>query len=169
MNKTDHPATVNYFLKPGYIFLADKPTIISTVLGSCVSVCMYDRKRRVGAMNMFLYPVVTEKSKATAMYGNVSTLMLIRMMENNGSKKKHLEAQVIGGGHNPEVSEKNIGMENVNIALKVLEKQGIAVVSKDEGGEKGRKVVFNTATSEIAVFKVEKLRASDWFPYQGER
>ncbi len=36
----------NYFLKPGYIFLSENPTVISIVLGSSVSVCLYDSRRK---------------------------------------------------------------------------------------------------------------------------
>ena len=169
MTETHHPSPVNYFLKPGYIYLAEKPTVISTVLGSCVSVCIYDRKRKTGAMNLFQYPVITEKSKATAVYGNVSIIAMIRMMENDGSQKKHLEAQIIGGAHNARISDKNIGRENLKMALKVLQREKIIIVSRDEGGEKGRKVVFNTHTNELAVFKVDKLREADWYPYVSER
>ena len=169
MNEESQLSAANYFLKPGYIFLAEKPTVISTVLGSCVSVCIYDKKRKIGAMNLFQYPVVTDKTKATAVYGNVSTIAMIRMMEQDGSKKKHMEAQVIGGAYNPKVSDKDIGKENIKIALKVLQKEKIPVVSKDDGGERGRKVVFNTQTNELAVFKVEKLRTADWYPYESDR
>ena len=166
---TEQPTTAQYYLKPGYIFLAETPTIISTVLGSCVSVCLYDRKRKTGAMNMYKYPLTTEKDRATAVFGNIATIAMIRMMEKDGSKKKHLEAQIIGGAHDPKVSRENIGRENVAMALKVLQREKVAVTSNDNGGEKGRKVVYNTQTNELAVFKVDRLRTSDWYPYQGER
>jgi len=169
MNSANSPTLINYFLKPGYIFLAEKPTVISTVLGSCVSVCIYDRKLKTGAMNRFQYPLTSDRNKTTASFGNVATIAMIRMMEKNGSQKKHLEAQILGGAHNPEISERNIGRENIKTAVSILLKEGISVASRDEGGEKGRKVVFNTFTNELMVFKVEKLRSSDWFPYEGNR
>ncbi len=45
-----------YFLEPGYIFMTKKPTVISTVLGSSVAVCIFDPKRKIGGMNHFLFP-----------------------------------------------------------------------------------------------------------------
>ena len=120
-------------------------------------------------MNLFQYPIITDRSKATAKYGNVSTIALVRMMEKDGSKKKYIEAQIIGGAYNQNISDKNIGRENINIALKVLNREKIIIVSKDEGGGRGRKVVFNTQTNELAVFKVDKLRDADWYPYISER
>ncbi len=164
--KSDEPVPLNYLLLPGYIFLATKPAVISGVFGSCVSVCLYDRKRKTGGMNHFQFPYIKEKDQATAVYGNAATLMLIRMMLDSGSELKHLEAQILGGAYNPLISPKDIGMENIMIARKILAKKGIHIVSEDVGGEKGRKLVFNTLTNEMAVIKVENLRKADWFPYQ---
>jgi chemotaxis protein CheD len=168
-NESNSLTPANYFLEPGFIFLAAKPTIISTVLGSCVAVCIYDRKRKVGGMNHFQLPFIDDKGKTTSLYGNVATLALIRMMLYELSKTKHLEAQLFGGAYNPKVSPKDFGHENVMAARKVLASKKIRVVSEDVGGNKGRKIVFNTSTNEIGVFKVDKLRMGDWYPYEDDR
>ena len=159
----------NYFLESGFIFVATKPTIISTVLGSCVSVCIYDKKRKAGGMNHFQLPFINVKHRANARHGNVATIALVRMLINDGSKIKHMEAQVYGGAFNPQFSIHDIGEENVMAAKKVLARNRIRVVSEDVGGRKGRKVVFNTSTNEIGVFKVDKLRKGDWYPYEDDR
>ena len=166
--KSDKPVTDDYLLRSGYIFVATKPTAVSAVLGSSVSVCLHDRKRKMGGMNHFQLPYIREKNIATAKYGNVAVITLIRMMLHDGSKIKNLEAQVLGGAHNPRVSEKNIGHENILVAKKILAKERIRIVSEDVGGGKGRKIVFNTHTSEIASLKVDKLRKSDWYPYEND-
>jgi chemotaxis protein CheD len=163
------PTPENYFLGPGYVFLGVEPAVISTVLGSCVSVCIYDRKRKKGGMNRYRYPFVGDKRKSTAVYGNAAVVALIRMMVEDGSQKKNLEAQIIGGAHNPDYCKKDIGRENIRIAKQILTKEGITLTSEDTGGNKGRKVIFNSCTNELAVFKVDRLRQSDWYPYEGER
>jgi chemotaxis protein CheD len=169
MKQRSNIAPADYFIEPGYILVAAQPAVISGVLGSCVSVCLFDRRRKVGGMNQFQYPFIGEKNRATAIYGNVSTLALIRMMIADGSKTKHLEAQIIGGGHNPALSSQNIGRENVRMARRILIRHRIRVASEDVGGEKGRKVVFNTHQNEVAVMKVSSLRSGDWYPYQENR
>lgn len=169
INNFKNNATENYYLEPGYIFLAEKPTSISTVLGSCVSVCIFDQKRKVGGMNHFQVPLVAESDQATARFGNVATITLIRMMIHDGSKIKNLEAQILGGAQNRKISPKDIGFENVMAAKKILTRERIRVTSEDVRGGKGRKIVFNTGTNEIAVFKVDKLREADWYPYRNNR
>jgi chemotaxis protein CheD len=164
-----NPAAATYFLEPGYIFVATRPAVISSVLGSAVSVCLYDRKRKLGGMNQFQLPEVRDRRKATARYGNAATLALVRMMEENGCAIRTLEAQILGGAFNREISDEDVGRANVVVARRVLGRKGIRIVSEDVGGAKGRKVVFNTGTNEVAVMKVDRLRSGDWHPYVGDR
>ena len=120
-------------------------------------------------MNHFQIPFVTDSAQATARFGNVATITLIRMMIHGGSKIKNIEAQVLGGAYNSKVSPKDIGFENIMAAKKILARERIRITSEDIRGGKGRKVVFNTATNDVAVFKVAKLRESDWYPYKSNR
>jgi len=163
------PIRLDYLLKPGFIYFSDKPISISTVLGSSVSVCLFDRKQKIGGMNHFQFPGTREKERSTPVYGNVATLTLIRMMLSNGSRDNHLEAQIFGGAHNGLISSVNVGIENIRTARKILNRKKIRIVSEDVGGEVGRKIIFNTSTSEIAVLKVKTLRQSDWYPYESDR
>ncbi|MCP4686440.1 MAG: chemotaxis protein CheD [Desulfobacterales bacterium] len=168
-NRSHPPAVVNYYLKPGYIFMAEKPTAISAVLGSAVSVCIHDRKRNVGGMTHFQLPVIRKRRQATAMYGNVAIPTLIKMLIEDGSELAHLEAQLLGGSYNRAVSPSDIGRDNITTARRILAMKKVNLASEDTGGEKGRKVVFNTDTNEIAVLKVDKLRDVDWYPYKSDR
>ncbi|MBU1342901.1 MAG: chemotaxis protein CheD [Proteobacteria bacterium] len=159
--KTDH-----YLLQPGYIFVPDQPVSISTVIGTGVCICIYDNKKQMGGMNHFQFPYMAKKGKTTAVYGNVATIALIKIMLARDSEKHHLEAQIFGGACNPKKTGSGIGRENIEIARNTLLKYKIPILSEDVGGEKGRKVVFNTSTNDVAVLKVESLRHVDWYPYQ---
>jgi len=152
-------------LKPGYIYVPATTTSISVVLGSSVSVSLFDKKLLFGGMNHFLYPKIKERGKTTALYGNVAIATLINMMVKKGSRAKDLEAQIFGGAFNPEYSTKNIGAENHFTAREILRSKKIHIASEDTGGELGRKVVFDSSSSEIAILKIGKLRKSDWHPY----
>jgi len=160
-----------YFLRPGYIYISRMPTLISTVLGSCVAVAMWDKKREYGGMNHFLYPATHNPGEATAQYGNVAVKALVRLFIEEGSENRNLEAQIFGGAHLAESSGEmlEICRQNVDICRQVLMKHKIPVVSEDVGGTRGRKVVYNSLTNDVAVFRVEKLRESDWYPYTGSR
>ena len=163
------PVSLDYFLKPGFIYLPEKPTAISTVLGSSVAVTLYDKTLKMGGMNHFLYPCTENRETATARYGNIAILTLLKMMTANGARPSRIQAQVFGGAHNRKYATKNMGRDNLAAARQILKQKKIRIVSEDTGGELGRKVVFNTASCEIVTLKVDRLRQSDWYPYPEER
>ena len=154
-----------YFLKPGYVFLSQEPTLIYTVLGSAVTVCLWDRKNRYGGVAHFLYPLTNTFSQTTTQYGNVAVLTLIKLLINDGSEKSSLEAQVFGGGDPNSTKTETLGKENILMAKKVLNRQGIPITSEDVGGSRGRKLIFKSDTNEAIILKVDRLRQEDWFPY----
>lgn len=167
--KFQAPTAKEYFLKPGFVYLPEKATTISTVLGSSVSVALYDKSLKIGGMNHFLFPYASKGKEATTLYGNVSMMTLIRMMKANKSKPSNMQAQIFGGAFNAEYSSKDVGKANLNAARHLLLSHQIKIISQDIGGELGRKIVFNTSTCETLTLKVENLRKTDWYPYPSER
>ena len=154
-----------YFLKPGYIFLSQEPALIYTVMGSAVTVCLWDRKNHFGGVAHFQYPKTSNKDEATPRYGNVALLTLINLMKKDGADHSYLEAQIFGGGDPVPTSEETLGKQNAAMARRILIRQGIPITSEDVGGIKGRKLVFKTDTNEVIILKVERLRKEDWHPY----
>ena len=156
------PRKVSYYLDPGYVYFSKRAATVRTVVGSCVAVCIWDRELKYGGMNHFLWPVMQDPDKATPKYGNVATTALIQLMERAGSKRDSLMAQILGGAAPEDVRGEHVGIRNVNAATEVLTRKGVRIASKDTGGTVGRKIVFDTGTGELAVLKVQKLRAGDW-------
>lgn len=154
-------AEYQHYLERGSIYVSSGDGVIQTVLGSCVSVCLWDDGRKCGGMNHFELPVVTQKEQATAKYGNVATVGLIKMMRDEGCSIDALGAHIIGGGH-PDGALNCTGGKNVEIARRVLQEKGIKILSEDVGGSVGRKVIFNLMTGDVIVMKVGKIRTEDW-------
>ena len=171
MAEDNYPQLQEYFLNPGYIYVPAVPTLISTVLGSSVAVCLWDKKRVCGGMNHFLFPTTRDPAQATALYGNVSTRALVRFFLEAGSRVNHLEAQIFGGADPPDnaLEAVKVGRENVAVARNTLMRSKVRIVSEDTGGSKGRKLVFNNLTNEVLVIRVDTLRQADWYPYEGRR
>ncbi len=165
------PQIGQYYLDSGYVYMSRTPTLISTVLGSCVSVCLWDKKREYGGMNHFLYPSAKSPLEATTRFGNVATVVLIRLLIEEGSEKEDIEAQIFGGASEPDSAPElqDVSRKNIDVARNILAKNGIPIVSEDVGGGKGRKLIFNSHSNEVVVIRTEKLRESDWYPYEGRR
>lgn len=150
-----------YYLQPGYIFVSEQPHYIHTVLGSCISVCLWDNVKKYGGMNHFIYarPFGSENNTK---FGTVSTRHLLNLMFENGSLAYNLRAHIIGGGYSV-FAGPSIGEENISVAKEILGRNGIQVVTNDTGGQTGRKVVFNNCTGEIIVYKGIDVRKGDWY------
>ncbi|MEW5722126.1 MAG: chemotaxis protein CheD, partial [Thermodesulfobacteriota bacterium] len=155
-----------YLLQPGYIFTSSEPSLVTTVVGTCVAVCLYDRRRKMGGMNHFLYPKAGRREKTTPQFGNVAIPALIRMMVSQGCREEDMEAQLFGGGSGYLNDPHGVGRQNVKMARKILKKRGIPIVSEDVGGTKGRRLIYHTWTNEAIVMKTHRLRRGDWYPYR---
>jgi len=144
------------FILGGQVVVTNEPQILVTILGSCVSVCLWDRKMAAGGMNHFLLPETVNDAKS--LHGGITaTRVLIQTMVRKSSGLKNLEAQVFGGANRffTEESFLNVGKQNVEAARIALEEAGIPLVHQDTGGEPGRKIYFNTQTGHITVNKIE--------------
>jgi chemotaxis protein CheD len=152
-----------FFLHPGYIFVCEEPYLISTVLGSCVSVCIWDSFAGIGGMNHHIHAKPFKAQERSSQYGSLALPHMIAMLKSMGGSKINFRAHIVGGSQNSLMGSSIIGKENINIAEKILRENYIQIVTVDTGGEMGRKVVFDTETGELAVYKVNKLRDTDWY------
>lgn len=151
----------NFYLQPGFIFVSQEPHNIHTVLGSCISVCLWDNVNMFGGMNHFIYSSCNSDER-NGRYGEVSLPHMLQLMLDMGSKKTNLRAHLIGGARNAHLYSL-VGDENIVLAEKWLKKSRIPIVVKDVGGEHGRKIVFHNQSGEVYIYRVEQVRNSDWY------
>lgn len=146
----------SHFLYPGTVFAESGPRVITTVLGSCISICLWDQVLKIGGMNHYLLPFWNGEGLQTPKYGNVAIRTLMDRMFDNGCKKINLLAKVFGGANMIGSSSGilNIGERNISLAEKTLLDENITVVSNDTGGTSGRKVMFVTGSGEVFVRKM---------------
>jgi len=139
------------FIHVGEIFVGFKPTEISTVLGSCISVCLYDKVEQVSGMNHYLVPLWNENGLQSPKYGNISIPKLIDSMLNMGCEKYNLEAKIFGGANVIEVTQEEmmIGRKNILIAKEILREYNIKISAQDVGGTRGRKILMRSDTGKI--------------------
>jgi chemotaxis protein CheD len=147
------PPSMLVFLEPGALHCAERPTIISTILGSCVSVCLWDPRLRLGGMNHYMLPTADGRSLPSPRYGDVAIDQLMQEMTSRGCRREQLVAKLFGGAEVlPTGSTKEtIGQQNIRQAMSCLKAYRIAVVAKRTGGTRGLSVKFNTDTGEVLV------------------
>ena len=124
---------------------SEKP--LSTLLGSCVAVCLFDPALKIGGINHFMLPEMG-RSK----YGDVDSLLsgnfameaLLNAPLGRGARKPRLQAKAFGGGTiiDSDASAPNIGMRNASFAKEWLQREGIPLLSSDFLGPWSRKIIF---------------------------
>lgn len=142
-----------HFLNPCMVFVPREEHLISTVLGSCVSVCLWDGRMARGGMNHYMLPLWNGEGLPTPKFGNIAIDVLVRKMLDMGCAREKLVAKVFGGatvlkggtGLYP------VGERNIILAEELLHQQGIPILASDTGGEQGRKILFNTRTGMVLV------------------
>lgn len=155
------PMIENYYLNTGAIFVSGQEYLVSTVLGSCVSVCIWDSRGNAGGMNHYIYSNA-KNGVRNSKYGDISINHMLNLLFKMGAIRNNLKAHIVGGGQNPNLTS-NIGEENIAIAEEILRRNRITIVTRDIGGQTGRKVIFNNISGEILVYKGINVRKSDWY------
>lgn len=139
---------------PGEYFVGSTE-IIATVLGSCISVCIKDRKTGIAGMNHFMLPgdVRSEDifTSPSAKYGMFAMELLINDMVKHGAHKDSFEAKIFGGGHvlNFRKTDGNVPESNIDFVRAFLQMEQIPILKEDVGGYAGRKILFFTPTAKV--------------------
>jgi chemotaxis protein CheD len=142
-------------LLPGEFYVTTQQEMITTVLGSCVSACVYDPFRKIGGMNHFMLPG-SESGDGSARYGLFAMESLVNEILKLGCRKSDLKAKLFGGG---QIIEKmtDVGQKNIRFAKTFLFSEGIPLESHDLGLIYPRKVNFFPLTGKAMVKRLQTL------------
>jgi len=137
------------YLHAGHLFASNEPAQITTVLGSCVAVCLYDPLSEVGGMNHYMLPNDIGANCNTPRYANFAISQLIERVVALGAEHRRLQAKLFGGAcvlASFQGSGNDLGTKNIEVARRRLEAEKIPIRAEDLGGNHGRRLVFRTDT-----------------------
>jgi len=147
----------NIFLLPGELAFCREPTTVSTLLGSCVAVTLFDRRHHWGGLNHYMVPEAIG-SLPDGKVGRSAIPALVRMATMAGAKTGDLEARLFGGGAvlGAQVTVAaailgDIGQKNGELAREVLAALHIAVVQEVLGGTHGRRIRLDSVSGQVQV------------------
>jgi chemotaxis protein CheD len=169
---TDAPVLARYFdtrfqleavkILPGQCYAAQRDVMIVTVLGSCVSACLWDASAQIGGMNHFMLPgkarAPGDVASVSARLGVYAMELLLNQVVKLGAARAKLVAKVFGGGKVLDgMDTLNVGDQNGEFVLEFLREEGIPVVAKDLYDVWPRKVYFFPRTGKVLVKKLRSL------------
>ncbi|PCS21534.1 chemotaxis protein CheD [Candidatus Enterovibrio escicola] len=147
----------------GDVYVTSQRELISTVLGSCISTCIWDPCVALGGMNHFMLPFGDENNikewdpsqwrSHAARYGNYAMELLVNTMIQQGAVKDRLRIKLFGGGFVIE-NKVRIGNENIIFILDYVASEELIVISRDLGNVYPRKVIFDPMTGQAWVKKL---------------
>ncbi len=166
---TDKIKTQSIFIKPGELHIAQTPSVISTILGSCVSVTMFNRRLSIGAICHAIMPkreIIERGSRnchvnymkcndkhTSFKYVDCSILYMLGKFTMSGISPGEIEVKMFGGAElissRSNKNYKSIGRQNIEVAIQTLKDNNLNLHSCDAGGISGCKIYFNTYSGEV--------------------
>lgn len=151
---------------PGEYYVTHHDEIITTVLGSCISVCIRDPVAGVGGMNHFMLPgdktkrmdQWAGKDSLATRYGVAAMEMLVNDILKHGAQKNRLELKLFGGGKVLAMEVNNVGARNIEFIRQFVKTEGMAVAAEDLGSIYPRKVNFFPMTGKVMVRRLRSLQ-----------
>lgn len=141
----------------------DKVEILTTFVGSCVALCLYDPQAKIGGMAHIMLPGddgkissnSTNARSSPGKYADLAVETLVRLMVGKGAAPGRIVAKIAGGAnmfvHESGVSLLDIGQRNANAVRRFLKQKAIPLVAEDIGMRHGRRVEFNIGSGKLIV------------------
>jgi chemotaxis protein methyltransferase CheR len=140
----------------GEVFASREPAVVRTLLGSCVSACLYDPEARVGGMNHFLLPDGDSEELRAARYGVHAMELLINEIMRLGGDRRRLVAKVFGAAGVLRAASSGVPQQNSRFVRAFLENEQIPIVGERLGGHRAIEVWFHTAVGRARIRYVDE-------------
>ena len=155
-----HPEISQVYLKPAEAHISNKPTEVTTVLGSCLSITMFNPRTRTGAICHAIFP--SQKQLRTSgnldscfQYVDTSISWMLSQFKQRGIHDRELEIKMFGAASmfsstgDPGKRTIAVGEKNIKAAVEVMKEYDLYIKAWNVGGGSGRKIIFHTHTGEV--------------------
>lgn len=154
MNEPDF--IIEIFLRPGELHWGDTDTRIRTILGSCVALCLWHPKLKIGGMCHYLLPSrrIREDSEGLdGRYGEEAIELLLDEIKKAKTKPSDYHIKVFGGANMfskiIEKSAMNVGDKNVALAEEIAKKHGFQIMANHTRGIEHRSILFDLWSGDV--------------------
>lgn len=152
---------------PGELYVTTHDEAIVTVLGSCVSACIWDRRAGIGGMNHFMLPTTGDQTRVAdfahaseaARYGTFAMEALINAILKFGGRRAALQIKIVGGGCVLRGAT-DVGARNIEFVREFIRNEGLDVVGEHVGGVLPRKVWFHPLSGRALVKELKSTATS---------
>jgi chemotaxis protein CheD len=142
------------YVHAGQMFASPVGTDITTILGSCVAICLWDPNNGVGGMNHYMLPLEKSTISPSLRHGDYASEQLLLALTRFGASPYRLQAKIFGGACILEGFQNggsDLGQKNIEQARTFLQAENIPIAGEDIGGLRGRKLIFSSDSGEALV------------------
>ena len=129
--------------------------ILRTILGSCIAICLYDQRLKMGGLAHIMLPLANVANALPEKYADTALPLLVKKMEDAGSDIKRMKAKIAGGAKMFDLVNdsmiSSIGMNNAAKVEQLLFEIGIELLGKDVGGNYSRIINFYLSNGEVRI------------------
>jgi chemotaxis protein CheD len=150
-------APIVHTLMPGDVVCADRSERLETLLGSCVSIVLTDRRRTIGAMCHIVHcRPAAAAAEVPGAYADTAVKTMYTLLRGRGFSPELCEAFVYGGGrmYPALAGESHVGENNGRWALERLAHDGVRVLFHDLGGARYRRLAWTIGPKPPEVISV---------------
>jgi chemotaxis protein CheD len=127
--------------------------LITYALGSCIGLCFYDSKTKLGALLHILLPLNMEAGRKNPLkYADSGIRETLRQMETMGAARSRITVKIAGGARMFEISGSNslgnIGQRNVESVHTILRQEHLSLQAEDVGGTSARTLLFDVSSGQ---------------------
>jgi chemotaxis protein CheD len=137
-----------------YAVVTDETVLITSGLGSCLGIVLYDPGKMVSGLIHVMLPTVDQaRDNTPAKFVDTGLPLLIDEMEDAGANPNRLRAWIIGGSEMIQFtsSDESIGSRNITMATQLIDEYGLRLVDSDVGGNHGRSIQFDPSVGEVSI------------------
>ena len=125
-------------------------------LGSCIGLCLYEPKARIGGLLHFQLPDSKHDRQRASdhlfMYADTGTALLMNELLRLGANKRLIHTKIAGGASMPTGPKGfDIGKQNYLAIRKIFWQMGMLIESEDVGGSWPRNVYMDINTGFVTV------------------
>jgi chemotaxis protein CheD len=146
------------YLNPGQSVLVTAPSILRTLLGSCVGIAFLSPRLGIGALchpMLPRYPANPPADRSVALgrrYVDFAIRDLAAQFDAHGAQRSEITIKLFGGADvlmTSSTTRPTVGRMNCESALATLSEHGFDIAASSLGGTSGIQINFNTATGEV--------------------
>lgn len=135
--------------------------LITTGLGSCVGIALYDPVAKVAGLAHIMLPDSQRglPSSNKGKFADTAIPALVGEMEGAGAQRQRLQAKIAGGAQMFSFTDhgdnNSIGERNVEAVQTILSQLKIPILAQDTGGRRGRTIAFDPNCGRLVVRTVD--------------